>query len=406
MAVRTVLAIFVTIWAVISMATAQELSALARFDAASSHISDRGKGIAVDLVISQPVPWRVRVMDAPPRLVLDVREVDWSGLKTSALTSSSRVVDLRAGVFRPGWSRLVLELDGPYLVTASEMVTGQGAARVQLLLDPATETAFAEKAALPEPDAWAVPAPIDLPLPKARQRGEGPLVVVLDAGHGGLDPGAERDGISEADLMLIFARELQETLRRAGGFIVVMTRVEDVFVPLETRISVARAAGADVFLSLHADALAEGEAVGATIYTLADAASDAAAATLAERHDRADLLAGVDLTDQDDVIAHVLMDMARTETTPRTDRLADSLVAAIKDSGLVMHRHPRQSAAFSVLKSPDIPSVLIELGFLSSARDLARLEDAGWRAQMAAAVLAGLRAWATADAAEAALIRQ
>ncbi len=127
--------------------------------------------------------------------------------------------------------------------------------------------------------------------------------------------------------MLTFARELKEALVRDGGRHVVMTREEDVFVPLETRISIARAAGADVFLSLHADALAEGEAVGATIYTLSDEASDEASATLAERHDRDDLLAGVDLTEQDDLVAGVLMDMARTETAPRTDRLAEALVA-------------------------------------------------------------------------------
>ncbi|MGL6208482.1 MAG: N-acetylmuramoyl-L-alanine amidase family protein, partial [Paracoccaceae bacterium] len=231
-----------------------------------------------------------------------------------------------------------------------------------------------------------------------KKRGDGPLIVVLDPGHGGIDPGAERDGFTEAALMLGFARELKELLLRDGRFAVVMTREEDVFVPLEARISIARAADGDLFISLHADALAEGEAVGATIYTLDEEASDEASATLAERHDRDDLLAGIDLTGQDDLVAEVLMDMARTETEPSTQRLADALQAAIQGAEIKMHRHPQQRAGFSVLKSPDIPSVLLELGFLSSARDLARLNDPDWRARMAGAIRDALLAWALEDA--------
>jgi N-acetylmuramoyl-L-alanine amidase len=223
--------------------------------------------------------------------------------------------------------------------------------------------------------------------------------VVLDPGHGGIDPGAERDGQSEANLMLLFAREFQEVLRRDARFEVVMTRNDDSFVPLEARISIARHVAADIFLSLHADALSEGEAVGATIYTLSDEASDEASATLAARHDRDDLLAGVDLTAQDDLVATVLMDMARNETEPRTDRLAKALVQAIKAADLKMHRYPHQRAGFSVLKSPEIPSVLIELGFLSSARDLARLQDAGWRAKMAEALRQALINWSDQEVA-------
>lgn len=205
--------------------------------------------------------------------------------------------------------------------------------------------------------------------------------------------------------MLTFSRSLREALVRAG-MTVVMTREQDAFVPLETRISVARAAGADAFLSLHADAIAEGVARGATVYTLSDTATDAASEALAERHDRADLLAGVDLSGQDDLIAGVLMDMARVETGPRADRLADALVGAIKQAKLDMHKRPRLGAAFSVLKSPDIPSVLLELGFLSSARDMANLQDTGWRDRMVGAIVSALQTWAVADAAEAVLLRQ
>ncbi|MGA0539127.1 N-acetylmuramoyl-L-alanine amidase [Neotabrizicola sp. VNH66] len=375
-------------------AAAQELSALARLDAAGSVIRADQAALTLDLAISQPVPWRVRVMDSPPRLILDVREVDWTGID-SVTRTAPQVADLRAGIFRPGWSRLVVELTGPMLVTQASMDTSDGPALIRLRLDPATAQDFAKAAAQPEPEDWALPRPADLPPPVAR--GDGPIVVVLDPGHGGIDPGAERDGHKEADLMLTFARGLKELLLRDGRFRVVMTREEDAFVPLETRISIARKAGAHVFISLHADALAEGEAQGATIYTLSEDATDEAAEALAERHERDDLLAGVDLSAQDDIVASVLMDMARTETTPRTARLAMALETAIKAADLRMHRHPRQEAGFSVLKSPDIPSVLLEVGFLSSGRDLKRLTDPAWRATMAEAVRKGLIAWADED---------
>jgi N-acetylmuramoyl-L-alanine amidase len=381
-------------------AAAQELSGLARLDAARTTMTQSGTDVTVQLGLSQPVPWRVRLLDAPPRVVVDFREVDFAGI--DAVKPVGPIAGLRAGAFRPGWSRLVLELTGPMRIARAGMLTGDAVA-VELTLTPTDAASFAERAAQPEPAEWALPTPADVPV--LPPRGEGPLTIVLDPGHGGIDPGAERDGYTEADLMLTFARELKELLLREG-FQVVLTREEDVFVPLETRSSIARSAGAHVFISLHADALEEGEAVGATIYTLSDDASDAASQALAERHDRDDLLAGIDLSAQDDVVATVLMDMARTETTPRTERLALALEMAIKGAELRMHRHPRQEAGFSVLKTPDIPSVLIELGFLSSDRDLQRLLDENWRSKMSDAIVAALKTWADEDAAIAALRKQ
>lgn len=375
---------------------AQSLSALARLDAAGSSVTRSEAGLELRLAISQPVPWRLRFLDGPPRLVLDAREIDWTGFATLPLREP--LVALRAGSFRPGWSRLVIELAGPQRIVASDMVTGAEGAVIRLTLAPTDAESFARDVARPDLPEWAVPdaAQLMAPLPE----GAGAIVVVLDPGHGGIDPGAERDGQTEAALMLTFARELKEVLLRDGRFAVVMTRDEDIFVPLETRTSIARDAGADIFLSLHADALAEGEAQGATVYTLAEDASDAASAALAERHDRDDLLAGVDLSEQDDVVAEVLMDMARTETQPRTDRLAEAIVGAIKAAEIRMHRRPRQNGSFSVLKSPDIPSVLLELGFLSSERDFTRLVDPDWRSGMAKAIRDALLTW---DADEAAL---
>lgn len=371
---------------------AQGLSALAQLNVAQSRFVAAGGGLELTLAISQPVPWRVRMLDGPPRMILDFREVDFTGLDKLRLPAG--LTTLRAGSFRPGWSRLVVELERPMLVSSAEMRTEDGT-QVALRLQPASPEAFAAEAARPEPPDWALPEPIALP-PPAKLPG-GPLVVVLDPGHGGLDPGAEKGGVTEKSIVLTFALELRDLLRR-DGVEVVMTREEDIFVPLETRTSIARAAGADVFISLHADALPEGDAVGATVYTLAEEASDAAVQALAERHDRDDLLAGIDLSAQDDLVAAVLMDMARTDTEPRTEDLAASLVEAIKTAGLKMHRRPRQEAGFSVLKSPDIPSVLLELGFLSSERDQKRLSDPEWRMTMQGAIAAGLKAWAEAEA--------
>lgn len=392
-AFRPLLRLLTLVLALALPAGAQELSALAKVDPLRSGIVATGQGLELRLALSQSVPWRLRLLADPPRMVIDAREVDWKGAEALAVVKPG--VSLRAGRFRPGWSRMVLEMDGPFAVSSAAMTTGEEV-RLEVVLTPTDAASFAAEAARPDLPEWALPEAAQLvaPLPE----GGGPLVVVLDPGHGGIDPGAEREGASEAALMLTFARELKEVLLRDGRFRVVMTRDDDVFVPLETRTSIAREAEADIFLSLHADALAEGDAQGATVYTLAEEASDAASAALAERHDRDDLLAGLDLSDQDDVVAEVLMDMARTETRPRTDRLAKAMVAAIKAAEIRMHRHPLQSGGFSVLKSPDIPSVLLEAGFLSSERDFKRLSDPAWRATLTEALLQALVAWSEEDA--------
>lgn len=393
------LALMLVVLTFAQIAPAQELSALARLKVAGSSLQRTDGGLTLTFAISQPVPWRLRFLSDPPRLVLDAREIDWTDI--SRLEAPLPATALRAGSFRPGWSRLVVELDGPQRVVMSEMVTNADDAEgavIRVTLATTDAAAFADLVARPDLPEWATPDPAEImaPIPE----GAGPIILVLDPGHGGIDPGAERDGQTEAALMLTFARELKEVLLRDGRFAVVLTREEDVFVPLEARTSIARDAGATLFLSLHADALAEGEAQGATVYTLDKDATDEAAAALAERHDRDDLLAGIDLSDQDDLVAEVLMDMARTETQPRTERLAAAIVAAIKQAEIRMHRSPRQTAGFSVLKSPDIPSVLLELGFLSSERDFTRLSDPKWRAKMAQAIRLAVLQW---DAEEAAL---
>ncbi len=370
---------------------AQDLRALARIDMSNSAITDTAEGTEVSLALTQAVPYRVFALDNPKRIVVEFREVIFEPVLTP-LDQSDRITKLAGGASRPGWSRLELTLDAPMRVTSAGLETDQndGDAVVRLILKPTSTEEFATAAGTVETRPSTEPVLSD----------DGELVVALDPGHGGVDPGAQRDGHNEADLMLQFARELKEALLRGGADDVVMTREDDSFVSLPARVSIARAGRADLFISLHADALAEGRATGTTIYTLSDEASDKASALLAERQDRQDILAGVDLRAQDDQIATVLMDLARLETEPRTELFASELVAGLRNRLGKLHKRPRLKAGFSVLKAPDIPSVLIELGFMSSASDLDNLMDPVWRAQAAEGIVDAVNAWSVEEAAQ------
>lgn len=387
---------------------AQEFTGLARVDAAQSRISDVGrKALNIDLFLSQGVPYRLFMLAGPPRLVLDFQEVEWVGLQADTLVDSRHVRQVQFGTFRPGWSRFVAELNGPMEVSQAEIMLDEttGRAHLQIRLEKVSANRFAATVGAPQDPRWDLPAPA-VTEPVRERRPGSPLMVVLDPGHGGLDPGAEAESVNEKTLMLIFARELRDLLLRGGGFEVVLTRNDDHFVSLEQRIAIAHQAGADVFLSLHADSLAEGQAHGATVHVLSRDASDAASAKLAERHDRGDLLSGVDLSEADDRLTDVLLDLARQETQPRTEALAQALVAGMEQAGGPMNRRPLRRAAFSVLKAADIPSVLVEVGFLTSQRDLENLQDPEWRAGMARGIRNGLLAWRTADEAIRPLVRQ
>lgn len=386
----------------------QALTGLARLVGDGAVLVERRGRIELSIAMSQPVPWRVFTLDDPARVVLDFSELDWTGADPDALAGEAERIDaLAVGLYRPGWSRMVLELARPMAVTSAAMQTGPDGAVLRLRLGDTDAESFAAKAGAPPSAVFRTTEGAALPGEEGdAQGGAGPLRVVLDPGHGGIDPGAERGGVREKDLMLTFARELKEVLLRGGNVEVILTRESDVFVPLETRVSIARRARADVFISLHADALAEGRAHGATVYTLADEASDEASAKLAERHDRADLLAGVDLSQTDDAVAMVLMDMARTETAPRSEALAADLVEGIYAATQSTYKTPRMQAGFSVLKAPDIPSVLIELGFLSSPSDRKKLTDPNWRRQAALGIRDALLYWTIQDAATATRLRK
>lgn len=395
----------------VSGARAQDISqeralgGQARFIAGAVSDADWGKGTGLTLSLSQGVPWRAFTLTEPPRLVVDFREVDWTGANAAEMDRSEEVAGLRMGPFRSGWSRLVAELSGPMILDRAGMRISEetGQAELSLRLVPSNAEEMAARSGLPRDPRWDLPAAKGKAAPR---RAEGaPLRIVLDPGHGGIDPGAQRDGHNEANLMLTFARDLRDVLRRTG-FEVLMTRDDDVFVSLEGRVALAHDARADLFISLHADAIEQGIAHGATVYTLSDDASDAASAALAERHDRDDILAGLDLSGSDDRVANVLLDLARLDNAPRGRALAGHLVAGIRNAVGQVHKRPQRQAGFSVLKAADIPSVLIEVGFLSTEEDLRHLQDRAWRAGMAAGIRDGILAWALEDEALARLRRR
>ena len=389
----------------VSGLAAQDLTALARVDPGPSKITDGWFGRTdLTLHLSQGVPFRVFMLDAPPRLVVDFREADWTGVDVSDLLAApGRVTDLRFGAFQPGWSRLVADLAEPMLPDAISMPVDadSGRARLEIALNTADLNVFAARAGAPVDPNWTKA----LVAPPAAAPQEDRFLVMLDPGHGGIDPGAERGTVAEKNLMLAFARSLQDALRRQG-IDVALTREGDEFVALQTRVALAHQARADLFISLHADSLSQGGAKGATVYVLSDEASDAATEHLAARHNRSDIIAGADLTGADDQVASVLLELARRETEPRSLALAESLADGMAAAGGPMNSRPLRRAGFSVLKSADIPSVLLEVGFLSSDRDLANLRDPVWRAVMVGGIVDGILAWRDADAARKPLVRQ
>ncbi|SLN27574.1 N-acetylmuramoyl-L-alanine amidase AmiC precursor [Roseivivax jejudonensis] len=403
---RRILAAAALICAGIGMsgAQAQDLGALARIDPENSHVRDGrlGQGAEIRLSLSQGVPWRLFTLDDPRRLVIDFREVDWGATDPASLLSGEQVQSLRIGAFRAGWSRLVADLASPMEVREAglEIARDSGAAVLRIVLSETDAKTFAASAGAPRDRRFDLPEPARV---TASPPKDGMLRVMLDPGHGGIDPGAEHGGATEADLMLLFARELEEILMRAGQFEVELTRKGDIFMSLEARVAAAHRAGAEVFVSLHADAIEEGVARGASVYTLADDAEDSASRALVERHERGELLAGLDLSGADDRVADVLMDLARLDTGPRSRALAEALVAGIDEGGGAVHKRPMREAGFSVLKAADIPSVLLELGFLSTDEELRNMQDPEWRRRMAEGIRDGLAAWAESDEARSGL---
>ena len=362
----------------------------------------RPSPVTLRISVSEPVPYRVFLLDGPPRLVVDLQGLDLGDAKVSDVFGADKLPGFRWGRMRNGWTRIIAELSGPYRITRAALSVAPPRPRIEIALEPTTAENFA-------PRMGAAGTVLrDLPEPAQTSSALEPsdrLRVVLDPGHGGVDPGALAGGKSEAALVLGFAQGLAAALR-ARDIDVTLTRIDDRFLGLESRMTKARDAGADLFLSLHADALPQGQAAGAGVYVWQSEGDDQAARQLAMRHDRDDLLGGIDLTGTDDALAGALMNVARTDTQPRSENFAKFLTSRMALENLPMHARPMQGARFSVLKSPDIPSALLELGFLTDSRDRARLTDPAWRAQMTSAIVDAILGWSNDDAARRALLRR
>ena len=365
---------------------ATQATAQVSVDPTRSRVENDWRNLSVTLGLSDIAPYRVFTLDDPRRLVLDFEGVDWQGVRADTLLKPGRATALRFGAMRPGWSRMVVDLAAPLVVAEAAMARGQDGVNLTVLLRPVSAQEFSARAGAPPDPGWdafgglepatATPAP------------DGVLTVVIDPGHGGIDPGAERDDVREADVMLLLGQEVAQALNSVDGVRAVLTREDDTFVPLASRLTIAREAGADFFISLHADALAEDEAQGASVYTLATGGGDRAARRMVERHERGDLLAGVDLDATGDRVATVLMDLARAQTGPEGKRFADDLVRALRAAEVPVNSRPRREGQLAVLVAADFPSVLIETGFLSNSRDRALLASPAGRARIAAAITA------------------
>ena len=360
-------------------------SAQVGYDPDRSDLRDTRSGLEVTLGLSDITPYRVFTLDAPRRLIIDLQDVALTQSQAVALGTTDTATELRAGPLRPGWSRLVGGLSGPLAVTEAGMTGTEEGATLRVMLRETTQEDFARDSGLPPDPGWEAVTGYDRATAEALARSED-MIVVIDPGHGGIDPGAVEGGIREADLTLIMAAEVAVMLDALPRVQTVLTRTGDTYVSLSDRLTLAREVGADLFISLHADALEDPAVEGATVYTLAPDSSDAATRRIVERHERGDLLAGMDLQGVEDRVATALMSLARAETGPAARRFADALVAAMIREGVRMNENPRRAANFAVLTAPDFPSVLVEMGFLSHPQDRAVLATSEGRARIARAI--------------------
>ncbi len=321
----------------------------------------------------------------PVRVVIDLPRVAW---RLSAPRPAGLATRLRFGLGAQDASRLVIDLSGPARVAGARMVRVSGGGTLVVALAPTDAAQFAARAGWPEGKGPSV-ATRGPPLRRAP-------VIAIDPGHGGIDPGAAHGAMREKDVTLAFAQALARALR-AAGFEAMLTREDDTFVSLGERVARARAARADALLSIHADRLSREDVSGLSVYTLSDAASDAEAAALAERENSADIVGGATLAGEGGDVARAVIDLVQRETMAATRRLGPALIGALEARVAMLPGHPLRAASFVVLRAPDIPSALIELGFLSSETDRARFADPVWREQAVGAIVAALRDWADAD---------
>jgi N-acetylmuramoyl-L-alanine amidase len=363
------------------------------------------------LDLDRSIQLRAFALADPYRVVIDLPQVRFQLASGAGTTGRGLIKAFRYGVVMPGGSRIVFDLAAPARIEKSyvlEAANGQPP-RLVLELEAVDRTTFVQsllaesrpelRAAIGSAETVAAAPALatatdTTATTKAAEPADKRPVLVIDPGHGGIDNGTQAGGESEKNLVLGFALALRDQVEKGGKYRVVMTRNDDSFIPLADRVKLARAQSAALFVSIHADALprGEGDARGATIYTLSDKASDAEAERLAELENKADAIAGVNLTEEPTEVADILIDLAQRETRTFSNRFARLLKNEMK-STVRMHKHPLKSAGFKVLKAPDVPSVLIELGYVSNKSDLEHLVSENWRSKTVGSVAQAIDAF-------------
>lgn len=358
--------------------TAQRVTAL---DARLAGDASRTR-LVIDL--NRKIEARAYTIADPNRVVIDLPEVSFDLPVGAGKQSRGLISAFRYGQFAQGKARIVIDLREPVRIDKTFVLAAVDDQPARLVIDlvRTDKASFLKNALVPERPQAAAPKA----LPK--QPLDARPVIVLDPGHGGPDVGAQaKTGDEEKEVVLEVAKKLREQLLRTGRYRVVMTRDDDYFVPLDERVAIARANAAALFISIHADSLSKGtgEASGATIYTLSERASDSEAQLLADKENDSDKLAGY-LSQQPDDIANILFDLAQRNTKNHSALFARTLVGSLKNAAR-LHKSPLRSAGFVVLKSPDVPSVLVELGYLSSPDDLKQMTSEAWREKVTVAVV-------------------
>ena len=355
----------------------------------SARIGDRGVATRFVLEADEKLKFTVFTLASPYRVVIDLPEVAWRLLPGAGGTGRGLIEGFRFGLFAPGKSRVVLDMRAPVGIKRSFMLDpadGHGY-RVVLDLTKVSRKTYMEqvKAVNRSRDVAALPMPAPRGTRPERRRA-GKRVIVIDPGHGGVDPGTTGyRGTREKNITLAVARAVKAGLEAKGRYRVVLTRERDIFLRLRSRVEKARSAAADLFISLHADALKNRKVRGAAVYTLSEVSSDKEAAELAAKENKADVIAGVDLTHENPVVANILIDLAQRETMNYSARFATLLVTQLRRTGKTL-RNAHRFAGFAVLKAPDIPSVLIEMGYLSNPAEERLLRQPAYHRKLADAI--------------------
>ena len=333
--------------------------------------------------------FKVHYVANPYRVLIDLPETAF-GLKAEELEARGIFSEIRYGTMAAGRSRIVLTAARPVGVVLAEVQEEQGATSYRLVIDAAIVTDQVFQGQM-EKQSWqeaAAPASAEqTPVMLPGSRADGPFVIAVDAGHGGIDNGA-RGGVTKTEekhVTLAFARQLTEALNALPGTRAILTRDKDEFLSLSQRVQLARNEGANLLISIHADTLKQKDIRGATVYTISDKASDSLAASLAERENLSDQIAGISFVDEPAEVADILLDLTRRETQAFSINLAQSVVSTFKNEVMLIN-NPHRHAGFRVLTAPDVPSILLELGFMSNKDDEQLLIDPAWQKKVAGLV--------------------